>query len=64
VWGGDALTEFGKPFWTCNLDDGLRKLKQAIHSHVITSHHAVPLIVGSGGRAALRRIESVSSQNC
>jgi NAD(P)-dependent dehydrogenase (short-subunit alcohol dehydrogenase family) len=47
VWGGDALTEFGKPFWTCNLDNGLRMLKQAIHSHIITSHYAVPLMLGS-----------------
>src|SRR5882762_5388092 len=59
VWGGDALTEFGKPFWTCNLHNGLRMLKQAIHSHIITSHYAVPLIVGSrriGSRKRLRGI--------
>jgi NAD(P)-dependent dehydrogenase (short-subunit alcohol dehydrogenase family) len=46
VWGGDALTEFGKPFWTCNLENGLQMLKQAIHSHIITSHYAVPLMLG------------------
>ncbi len=46
VWGGDALTEFGKTFWTLNLDNGLRMLKQAIHSHIITSHYAVPLLLG------------------
>jgi NAD(P)-dependent dehydrogenase (short-subunit alcohol dehydrogenase family) len=46
VWGGDALTEWGKPFWTVNLDNGLRMLKQAIHSHIITSHYAVPLMLG------------------
>jgi NAD(P)-dependent dehydrogenase (short-subunit alcohol dehydrogenase family) len=44
VWGGDALTEFGKPFWNANLDNGLRMLRQAIHSHIITSHFAVPLM--------------------
>src|SRR6202790_720272 len=49
VWGGDALTEFGKPFWTCNLDNGLHMLKQAIHSHIITSHYAVPLMLGRSG---------------
>jgi NAD(P)-dependent dehydrogenase (short-subunit alcohol dehydrogenase family) len=48
VWGGDALTEFGKTFWTLNLDKGLRMLKQAIHSHIITSHFAVPLMLGRG----------------
>jgi len=46
VWGGDTLTEFGKTFWTVNLDNGLRMLKQAIHSHIITSHFAVPLMLG------------------
>jgi NAD(P)-dependent dehydrogenase (short-subunit alcohol dehydrogenase family) len=48
VWGGDALTEFGKPFWTVNLDNGLQMLKQAIHSHIITSHCAVPLMLARG----------------
>jgi hypothetical protein len=48
VWGGDALTELGKTFWTVNLDKGLRMLKQAIHSHIITSHYAVPLMLGRG----------------
>ena len=46
VWGGDALTEFGKTFWTVNLENGLQLLKQAIHSHIITSHYAVPLMLG------------------
>jgi NAD(P)-dependent dehydrogenase (short-subunit alcohol dehydrogenase family) len=49
VWGGDALTEFGKPFWQTNLDNGLCMLKQAIHSHIITSHYAVPLMLGQRG---------------
>src|ERR1700693_3120601 len=55
VWGGDALTEFGKPFWMCNLDHGPRMLKQAIHSHIITSHYAVPLMVGSGRKGTRKR---------
>jgi NAD(P)-dependent dehydrogenase (short-subunit alcohol dehydrogenase family) len=46
VWGGDALTEWGKTFWTVNLDKGLGMLKQAIHSHIITAHYAVPLMLG------------------
>jgi len=46
VWGGDALTEWSKPFWTVNLENGLHMLKQALHSHIITSHYAVPLMLG------------------
>ena len=59
VWGGDALTEFGKPFWTVNLDNGLQMLKQAIHSHIITSHYAVPLIVGSGRKGTKKRSRGI-----
>jgi len=49
IWGGDALTQFGKRFWTANLDNGLLMLKQAVHSHIITSHFAVPLMLGRPG---------------
>ncbi len=49
VWGGDALTEWSKPFWTVNLENGLRMLKQAIHSHIITAHYAAPLMLGRPG---------------
>jgi NAD(P)-dependent dehydrogenase (short-subunit alcohol dehydrogenase family) len=46
VWGGDELTEWGKPFWKVNLEKGLEMLKPAIHSHIITAHYAVPLMLG------------------
>ena len=46
IWGGDPLTEFGKPFYKCNLENGLLMLKQAIHSHIITAHYAAPLMLG------------------
>src|SRR5271163_1344025 len=49
VWGGDPLTQFGKGFWSANLDNGLTMLKQALHSHIITAHFAVPLMFGRRG---------------
>jgi len=49
IWGGDPLTEWGKPFWTVNLENGLQMLKQAIHSHIITAHYAAPLMLGRPG---------------
>jgi NAD(P)-dependent dehydrogenase (short-subunit alcohol dehydrogenase family) len=30
IWGGDALTEFGKPFWQVSLDKGHVMLERAI----------------------------------
>ena len=49
VWGGDALTHFGTPFWKVNLESGLQMLKQAVHSHIITGHYAAPLMLGRRG---------------
>jgi NAD(P)-dependent dehydrogenase (short-subunit alcohol dehydrogenase family) len=48
VWGGDELTEFGQTFWTVSLEKGFRMLEQAVHSHIITSHCAIPLMLTTG----------------
>jgi NAD(P)-dependent dehydrogenase (short-subunit alcohol dehydrogenase family) len=48
VWGGDELTEFGQTFWTVSLDKGLLMLERAVHSHIITSHFAAPLLFDRG----------------
>ena len=45
VWGGDALTEWGKPFWELSIAQGFRLLERAVHSHIITSRHGAPLMV-------------------
>ena len=37
-----------KPFWRVSLDKGFRALRQGVHTHVITSHHAAPLMIGQG----------------
>jgi NAD(P)-dependent dehydrogenase (short-subunit alcohol dehydrogenase family) len=44
VWGGDALTEFGKAFWKVSLEKGHVMMERAIFSHIITAHYAVPLM--------------------
>ena len=45
VWGGDDLTQWGKTLWEHSLDDGLLMQRRAVHSHIITSHFAVPLML-------------------
>ena len=45
IWGGDALTRWGTPFWEQSLDDGLALLRQAIETHLVTSWHLAPLMV-------------------
>ncbi len=50
IWGGDALTEWGKTFWEVDVRTGFTMMERAIHTHVITSRHGVPLMLaGSGG---------------
>ena len=53
VWGGDALTEWGTPFWELSLAKGLTMLERAIDSHIITSRHGVPLMLEGEGSALL-----------
>ena len=45
VWGGDALTEWGKPFWELSIDKGFTMLGQAVNSHILTSRYGAPLMV-------------------
>lgn len=45
IWGGDSLTKWETPFWEHSLEDGLKMQKQAIWTHLITSHYGVPLMI-------------------
>lgn len=47
VWGGDALTEWGQPFWEQSLSNGLLMQTRAVHSHIITSYYGVQLMIPS-----------------
>ena len=48
VWGGDALSEWGTPFWEQSVERGLQMQRQAVDTHIITSRWAVPLMVARG----------------
>jgi NAD(P)-dependent dehydrogenase (short-subunit alcohol dehydrogenase family) len=45
IWGSEHLFKFNTPLWEHDLDDGLRLLRLAIDTHLITSHHALPLLI-------------------
>ncbi len=48
IWGGETLSEWGKPFWELSMEKGLLMLERAIFTHIITSRYAVPLMVARG----------------
>jgi NAD(P)-dependent dehydrogenase (short-subunit alcohol dehydrogenase family) len=45
IWGGDALTEWGTPFWELDIERGLLMLQHAVNTHIITSRYGAPLMV-------------------
>jgi NAD(P)-dependent dehydrogenase (short-subunit alcohol dehydrogenase family) len=47
VWGGDALIEWGKPFWETTAENMRVLLERSVFSHMLTSRHALPLLLES-----------------
>lgn len=45
VWGGEKRIEFNVPVWEHSLENGLRMLRNAIDTHLITNHYALPLLI-------------------
>jgi NAD(P)-dependent dehydrogenase (short-subunit alcohol dehydrogenase family) len=48
IWGAEHLFEFDKPVWEHDLDNGLRLLRLALDTHLITSHFALPKLRPGG----------------
>ena len=49
VWGGDPLSEWGTPFWRLDLGKIRTLWERAVLTHLITSQHAVPLMLDHPG---------------
>jgi NAD(P)-dependent dehydrogenase (short-subunit alcohol dehydrogenase family) len=53
IWGAEVLkggpSEWNKPIWQHNLQDGLRILRLAMDTHLITSYHLLPLLIQRPG---------------
>lgn len=45
IWGGDELSEWGQPFWELSIQKGLLMQQRGVHTHIITSCYAAPLMV-------------------
>lgn len=49
IWGAEKLTAWETPVWDHDLEDGLRILRLGIETHLVTSHHLLPLMVDRPG---------------
>ncbi|MDO3409493.1 SDR family oxidoreductase [Saccharibacillus sp. CPCC 101409] len=53
IWGGDPLTRWGEKLWEHSLEDGLRIQRRSVDTHLITSHHLLPLMLDRPGGLVL-----------
>ncbi len=45
IFGGDRYADWEHPLWEHDLAGGLRMLRMGVDTHLITSHHALPLLL-------------------
>jgi NAD(P)-dependent dehydrogenase (short-subunit alcohol dehydrogenase family) len=63
IWGGELLFEWDTPVWEHNLENGLRILRLAIDTHLITSHFALPLLIRRPGGLVVEMTDGTREYN-
>ena len=63
VWGGEKLFEWNKAVWDHDLDNGLRLLRLAVETHLITAHHALPLLIEKPGGLLVEVTDGTAAYN-
>ena len=67
IWGGELLkggpAQWNTPIWKHDLGDGLRILRLAIDTHLITSHHLLPLLVDKPGGLLVEVTDGTADYN-
>jgi NAD(P)-dependent dehydrogenase (short-subunit alcohol dehydrogenase family) len=67
IWGGELLkggpADWNTPIWVHDLDDGLRILRLAIDTHLVTAHHLLPLLIDKPGGLLVEVTDGTSDYN-
>ena len=63
IWGGEKLAEWNTPIWEHDLDGGLRMLRLAIDTHLITSHFALRLLIRRPGGLVVEMTDGTAEYN-
>ena len=63
VWGGEKLFEWDTPVWEHDLANGLRLVRLAIETHLITSHFALPLLIRNPGGLVVEMTDGTAEYN-
>jgi NAD(P)-dependent dehydrogenase (short-subunit alcohol dehydrogenase family) len=63
IWGGELLTEWNAKVWEHDLANGLRLLRLAVETHLVTSHHALPLLIREPGGLLVEMTDGTAEYN-
>jgi len=63
IWGAEHLFEWESRVWEHDLDNGLRLLRLALDTHLITSHHALPLLLREPGGLVVEMTDGTPDYN-
>ncbi|SFT80240.1 SDR family oxidoreductase [Arthrobacter sp. ov118] len=63
IWGGEDLIEWQTPLWAHDLNAGLRMLRGAVETHLITSHFALPLLIRRPGGLVVEMTDGTRDYN-
>lgn len=56
IFGGDRYMQWDKPLWEHDLAGGLRMLQMGVWTHLVTSHHAIPLMLRNARQLGTRGV--------
>jgi NAD(P)-dependent dehydrogenase (short-subunit alcohol dehydrogenase family) len=63
LWGGENLKEWNTPVWKHDLQNGLRLLSLGVHTHLITAHFALPLLIERPGGLLVEVTDGTAEYN-
>ena len=63
IWGGELLAQWNTPVWEHDLDGGLRMLRLAVDTHLITSHFALALLIRRRGGLVVEMTDGTQDYN-
>ncbi len=63
IFGGDRYAQWHKRLWEHDLQGGLRMLAMGVHTHLITAHHALPLMLENGRGVVVEMTDGTHEYN-
>jgi NAD(P)-dependent dehydrogenase (short-subunit alcohol dehydrogenase family) len=63
IWGAERLFEWNVPVWEHDLQKGLRILRLAVETHLVTSHFALPLLIRRPGGLVVEMTDGTREYN-